>query len=98
MASLGANFSRKKAEGINDDFGLREYVAEGVEALVPYRGNVKEILNQMAGGLRSGMSYSGAKTIFDLWLEENDWVSGVLQRTGTLVGGGEELSTGYVLR
>ena len=67
MASLGANFSRKKAEGINDDFGLREYVAEGVEALVPYRGNVKEILNQMAGGLRSGMSYSGAKTIFDLW-------------------------------
>ncbi len=67
MASLGANFSRKKSEGVSDDFGLKEYVAEGVEALVPYRGHVQEILNQMTGGLRSGMSYSGAKSISELW-------------------------------
>jgi IMP dehydrogenase len=38
-------------------------VAEGVEAAVPYRGKAREVLNQLVGGLQSGMSYSGAKTI-----------------------------------
>lgn len=71
MASLGANMSKKIAEGNGNfsDFGLKEYVAEGVEALVPYRGSVREILNQMAGGLRSGMSYCGSKTIEELWMK-----------------------------
>mgnify|MGYP001583701162 FL=1 len=66
MASLGANMSKKNNEG-GDSFGLKEYVAEGVEALVPYRGKVSEILNQLSGGLRSGMSYCGAKNISELW-------------------------------
>jgi IMP dehydrogenase len=42
-------------------------VPEGVEALVPYRGSVGDILYQMVGGLRSGMSYAGAATIEELW-------------------------------
>jgi IMP dehydrogenase len=37
-----------------------------VEALVPYRGSVTDILNQLVGGLRSGMSYAGAETITEL--------------------------------
>jgi IMP dehydrogenase len=47
----------------------REYervVPEGVEAAVPYRGPVEEILHQMVGGLRSGLSYAGARTIPEL--------------------------------
>ena len=39
---------------------------EGVEAVVPYRGNVSEILYQMVGGLRSGLSYGGATNIKEL--------------------------------
>jgi IMP dehydrogenase len=41
-------------------------VPEGVEAVVPYRGHVKEIVYQLVGGLRSGLSYGGARTIKEL--------------------------------
>jgi IMP dehydrogenase len=64
MASLAANIDRNKREG-NDltREEVEDYVAEGVEAAVPYRGKAREVLNQLVGGLQSGMSYSGAKTI-----------------------------------
>jgi IMP dehydrogenase len=64
MASLGANIERNKKEG-NDltQEELEEYVAEGVEAAVPYRGKAREVLMQLVGGLQSGMSYSGVHTI-----------------------------------
>ena len=41
-------------------------VPEGVEAVVPYRGNVGEVLHQLVGGLRSGLSYGGAQNILEL--------------------------------
>ena len=41
-------------------------VPEGVEAVVPYRGHVEELLYQLVGGLRSGLSYGGAQTIKEL--------------------------------
>lgn len=41
----------------------KKLVPEGVEARVPYRGPVSEVLLQFIGGLRSGMGYCGAKTI-----------------------------------
>jgi IMP dehydrogenase len=64
MASLGANIERNKKEG-NDltREDVEEYVAEGVEAAVPYRGKVREVLMQLVGGLQSGMSYSGVHTL-----------------------------------
>jgi len=64
MASLGANIERNKREG-NDltQEELEEYVAEGVEAAVPYRGKAREVLMQLVGGLQSGMSYSGVHTL-----------------------------------
>jgi IMP dehydrogenase len=64
MASREANIDRKQREG--DDVTqeeIEEYVAEGVEAAVPYRGRAREVLNQLVGGLQSGMSYSGAHSI-----------------------------------
>ena len=64
MASLAANIERNKREG-NDltREEIEDYVAEGVEAAVPYRGRAREVLTQLVGGLQSGMSYSGAHTI-----------------------------------
>ena len=44
----------------------RVLVAEGVEGMVPIRGQVKDILTQAIGGIKSGMYYLGAKTIKDL--------------------------------
>jgi IMP dehydrogenase len=68
MASLTANVSRKEIERQNeiqaDEWG--EVVPEGVEAVVPYRGGVEDILHQLLGGLRSGMSYAGASTLPEL--------------------------------
>jgi IMP dehydrogenase len=67
MASLEANIARNRKEG-NDltHEELEEYVAEGVEAAVPYRGKAREVLMQLVGGLQSGMSYSGAHSIEEL--------------------------------
>jgi IMP dehydrogenase len=64
MASLTANIERNKREG-NDltREEVEDYVAEGVEAAVPYRGKAREVLMQLVGGLQSGMSYSGAHSI-----------------------------------
>lgn len=68
MASLGANAARKIKDGANEKVleELKEYVAEGVEAMVPYKGKAEEILNQLIGGLRSGMSYTGAHDISEM--------------------------------
>ncbi len=46
---------------------LEDVVAEGVETFVPYKGDVKDVINQLVGALRSGMSYSNAKSIPELW-------------------------------
>lgn len=67
MASLEANIERNKREG-NDltQEEIEDYVAEGVEAAVPYRGKAREVLTQLVGGLQSGMSYSGAHSVEEL--------------------------------
>jgi IMP dehydrogenase len=43
------------------DFGRA--VPEGVEAVVPFRGGVTRVLNELIGGLRSAMSYSDARSV-----------------------------------
>jgi len=67
MASLEANINRNRREG-NDltQEEIEDYVAEGVEAAVPYRGKAREVLNQLVGGLQSGMSYSGVHSVEEL--------------------------------
>ena len=65
MASLAASIGRKSKEtgSVSFDDDLNDYVAEGVEAMVPYKGTITDILKQLTGGLRSGLSYCGAHTI-----------------------------------
>ena len=65
MASLAAARRRKSKETVQVDSGddLNDYVAEGVEAFVPYKGSVTDILTQITGGIRSGLSYCGGHTI-----------------------------------
>jgi IMP dehydrogenase len=69
MASLTANIDRQEVElkrEVNPEDWER-VVPEGVEALVPDRGPAQDILYQLVGGLRSGLSYAGAATIAELW-------------------------------
>jgi IMP dehydrogenase len=41
---------------------------EGFSELVPYRGSVKEVVEELQGGIRSGLTYSGASNIEELRL------------------------------
>ncbi len=67
MASLWATARRRSLDSPIDEEEVGQIVAEGIEALVPYRGKVADVLHQLVGGLRSGMSYCGARTIPELW-------------------------------
>jgi IMP dehydrogenase len=46
--------------------GTRKLVPEGIEARVPYKGPVADIVFQLIGGLQSGMGYVGAGTMEEL--------------------------------
>jgi IMP dehydrogenase len=66
MGSLGA-----MKKGSRDRYGQsgtadEKLVPEGIEGRVPHRGSLASILYQLVGGLRSGMGYTGSKTIQDL--------------------------------
>lgn len=66
MASFYASLGRKyREEGVEviDAEDPNDYIPEGVEAMVPYKGSVTDIIKQLVGGLRSGLSYCGAKDI-----------------------------------
>jgi IMP dehydrogenase len=69
MASLSANVERRaieKGEVTAEPLEWEQVVPEGVEAVVPYRGDAADILHQLVGGLRSGLSYAGATCIAEL--------------------------------
>ncbi len=45
---------------------LEKLVPEGVEGRVPYKGSVVTILQQLAGGLRAAMGYTGSHNITEM--------------------------------
>jgi IMP dehydrogenase len=53
-------------QGDGTDLEKAKFVPEGVEGLVPYRGELAEFVYQMCGGVRSAMGYCGCATIDDL--------------------------------
>lgn len=69
MASLMANIDRQEVDLQRevDPEDWERVVPEGVEAMVPDRGPVKDVVYQLIGGLRSGLSYAGAASIAELW-------------------------------
>ena len=44
---------------------------EGISTTIPYRGDVNSVLGDLRGGIQSGMSYSGARTIVELQAAAN---------------------------
>ena len=71
MASMYAmlgrefRFRENEAEALLDASEY-SYYAEGVEAYVPYTGSASDVIKRLVAGLRSGMSYVGARTIEEL--------------------------------
>lgn len=70
MGSVGAmqQGAKIKSEGEfhGKSYSDRTLVAEGVEGLVPVKGTVHDLLEQAIGGIKSGMYYTGSRTIEDL--------------------------------
>ena len=67
MGSLSAMQKGSKDryfQDVEDD--IKKLVPEGIEARVPFKGALNEVIYQMVGGLRAGMGYCGAATIEDL--------------------------------
>ena len=68
MASFEALTARAAREGeLVDREYFEQRAAEGVEGVVPYRGSADKVVGRLVAGLRSGMSYSDARTIEELW-------------------------------
>jgi IMP dehydrogenase len=69
MGSLGAMKARSAAKDryfqadVDDP---RKLVPEGVEARVPYKGPLTNMVHQLVGGLRQAMGYCGAASIEEL--------------------------------
>ncbi len=64
MGSIGA-----MRRGSADRYFQQEvskFVPEGVEGMVPYKGSVKDVVDQLVGGIKSGMGYIGASNIEEL--------------------------------
>ena len=64
MGSIGAmregSRDRYAQDTVETDSKL---VPEGIEGRVPYKGTLAEMVTQLVGGLRSGMGYTGCRTV-----------------------------------
>ncbi|WP_424632714.1 IMP dehydrogenase [Borreliella lusitaniae] len=65
MGSLSAmkRGSKSRYFQLEENNKSKKLVPEGIEGMVPYSGELKDILTQLKGGLMSGMGYLGAITI-----------------------------------
>ena len=66
MGSLGAMQMGSKDRYFQDASDADKLVPEGIEGRVPYRGPLRNVVHQLAGGLRSSMGYVGCATIEDM--------------------------------
>lgn len=71
MASMYAMLGREFRLRENEAEALLDaseysYYAEGVEAYVPYTGSASDVIRRLVAGLRSGMSYLGARNMEEL--------------------------------
>lgn len=63
MGSLSAMFKGGRDRYFQGDIPLNKLVPEGIEGRVPYRGTLMGVMDQLVGGLRSGMGYVGAANL-----------------------------------
>jgi IMP dehydrogenase len=63
MGSLGAMAKKHGSSGRYFQEDLQKLVPEGIEARVPFKGAMGDVVDQLAGGLRSSMGYTGCKDL-----------------------------------
>src|ERR687884_242179 len=64
MGSIGAMREGSKDRYAQETTEMEsKLVPEGIEGRVPYKGTLADMVTQLVGGLRSGMGYTGCRTI-----------------------------------
>jgi IMP dehydrogenase len=66
MGSLGAMSDATKDRYFQQEVESSKLVPEGIEGRVPYKGSLAGVVEQLVGGLRSGMGYCGSASIEEL--------------------------------
>ena len=66
MGSLSAMKEGSKDRYGQDQIAFGKLVPEGIEGRVAYKGPLEGMVNQLVGGLRSGMGYCGARNLSEL--------------------------------
>jgi IMP dehydrogenase len=66
MAGIISNYKKNIKLDNNVNTSIETMTPEGVEGYVEYKGDVKEVLHQISGGLRSGLSYIGCSNLEDV--------------------------------
>ena len=73
MAGIMSNYNKAEKLGQSTS-NLETMTPEGVEGYVTYKGPVKDIINQICGGLRSGLSYVGCGSLENLNPDEIEFI------------------------
>lgn len=68
---MGSLEAMKERAGSRERYGQTDVtpeklVPEGIEGMVPYAGEVSEVMQQFIGGLRNSLGYNGCKSVDDL--------------------------------
>lgn len=66
MGSLGAMNAGSADRYFQGGEKPEKYVPEGIEGRVPYKGSVSGVIEQLMGGLRSGMGYVGCHNLAEM--------------------------------
>ncbi|QDE39574.1 IMP dehydrogenase [Luteibacter pinisoli] len=66
MGSIGAMQLGSKDRYFQDEADADKLVPEGIEGRVPYRGQMRNIIHQLMGGLRASMGYMGTANIDEI--------------------------------
>ncbi len=60
-AMMAGSADRYAQDGV--DTSMQKLVPEGIEGRVPYKGSMRAVVEQLVGGLRAGMGYTGCRSI-----------------------------------
>ena len=57
------------SKAAQDEWRGKSSAPEGISTTIPFKGDVKTILDNMRGNIQSGFAYTGAKCIEELWMK-----------------------------
>ena len=89
MAGIISNYKKNKKTG-GDVKNLEAMTPEGVEGYVDFKGPVVDIINQISGGIRSGLSYVGCQSLEEL--KETDIEFIVISNSGLRESGAHNIN------